>query len=301
RISNYFEKIYKLISPYEIPNNINYYFLKTQFFPFGLFLGPLFLIPLGVSGFFISLSEPRKLKRYSILFFYFIAIAFPMIIFIPLARYRIALLLFFVFFSGYYLNSLIRYLRISQEKPLPLLLILLVYTVVFSYTSPKDFSLRSEDFVGYGRALEYKNPDAEEILYAYIKGYELAPSSQSAVIHLANYLMTKNRFSEARIVLEDYNKKYNDSKVKVLFAASLLGCREFTEAKNVLEKMHEPENINSKVNYFYQFAECCRLLGDDTEAKKYYDLALKYSQNDLQKKIISEALDKLIKNSQGKE
>jgi len=297
RISSYFEKIYKLISPYEIPNNINYYFLRTQFFPLKFLLGPLFLIPLGVSGFLISLADPRKLKRYSILFFYFIAIALPMIVFIPLARYRIALLLFFVFFSAYYLNSLIRYLRISQKKPLPLLLILLVYTVVLSSTAPKDFPLRSEDFVGYGRALEYKNPESEEVLYAYVKGYEFAPYSHSAVVHLSNYLMTRNRFSDARVILDDYNKKCNDSVTKILFAASLLGCGQFVEAKEVLEKMHEPENVSTKVNYFYQFAECHRLLGNELEAKKYYDLAFKYSQDELQKRIISESLNRLMKGS----
>lgn len=293
KTAGYLAKFFDIVKPFEIPNNLNYYFIKNQLPIMDFIIGPLLLIPLALSGFIALLSRPYLLRRYSVLLFYFISIGMPMIVFIPLSRYRIALIPVFAFFAGFFIVSVIKYLRISQSKPLPLLLSLLLYIIVLSYTAPKDFPLRSEDFVSYGQALEGKKPDSEDILFAYIKGYELSPESQSAVSHLANYLMSKNRFMEAKVILEDFLKKSNDNRAKILYAASLLGISEFEKAKDVLERIPEPETKRAKVNYYYQLAEAYRLLDNCEKASEYYRLALKFAETDSQKTTIKSGLEKI--------
>ena len=65
------------------------------------------------------------------------------------------------------------------------------------------------------------------------------------------------------------------------------------KAKEILEKIPEPDTRKSKVNYYYQLAESHRLLGEMEQAKKYYLMALQFTETDFQKKIIENSIRKI--------
>ncbi len=292
KMLSYISKSLDIISPYEMPNNLNYYFIRNQLPLLKYLIGPLLLIPLAVSGFLLSLARPFHLKRFYILFFYFVAVATPILVFLPLARYRIALLPVFAFFAASYVVSLRGYLRISQDRPLPLLLSLLVYVVVFVWSIPSSLPLRSEDFLAYGESLERKNGDIEERLLAYLTAYKLSPTSQSAVIHLANHLMLNGNFSDAKVILEEYCRDKKNVKTIIMLASARLGTGEFASAKELILSIPEPREGISRVNYLYQLGEANRLLGETAESMRCYERAFDLAENESQRQIIKSAMDK---------
>ncbi|HPN84916.1 MAG TPA: hypothetical protein PK821_06225 [Victivallales bacterium] len=293
KAASYLSKVIDLIRPYEIPNNLNYYFVKNQFPILKYLIGPLLLIPMGVSGLLVSLARPSKARRFSIMFFYFIAIAAPMIVFLPLARYRLALVPFFAFFAAYYISSIGRFLRTSQERPMPLLLSLLTYVVVLTWSAPSSFPLRSEDFLAYGEAITHKKGNEEEILLSYLAAYGISPESRSVVSHLADHLMNIGNFVEAKNILEKYCNKYNDASIKTMLAASMLGVGDFFGGRNVLLSIPEPKDGKARVNHFYQLGEASRLMGNKDEALLYYETALRATDDESQSKIIKSAIERL--------
>ncbi len=293
RTASYLSKLLDIIRPYEIPNNLNYYFIRNQIPAMKALVGPMFLIPLGLSGFLLALARPTRLARVSILFMYFAALSAPMVVFLPLARYRLALLPVFAYFAAFYVLSVGHWLRNSQQRPMPLLLSLLVYVVVLTWSTPSSFPLRSEDFVAIGEAMEHKGAGAAEIILAYTAGYNLAPDSQSAVAHLSNHLMNNGNFADARTLLEEYCAKFNDSKTKTMLASALLGVGEFSKAKELLLSLPEPKSGRTRANYHYQIAECHRLLGEMSEAMASFRRALDAAENEQQRDIVRKAMEKL--------
>jgi hypothetical protein len=289
----YVSKFFDVIKPYEIANNLNYYFIRNQIPFLKWLIGPMLLIPLGLSGFLVSIARFRDMKRFSIIFFYFASIALPMLVFLPLARYRIALLPFFAFFAGYYVKILILYLRKSQERPMSLLLCLLTYVIVLTWSAPSSLPLRSEDFLAYGEALEHKKGGENEIMNAYLASLYMNPDSASATMHLSNFLMAKNNFSDARKVLDAYCQKHNDPKIKIMLASSMMGTGAPAEALEILKKLPPPQERKAQLNYFYQFGECMRLLGGADKALEYFSNADKLAETAAEKEAIARARDKL--------
>ena len=103
RSGNFAKNFLTLFSPYEMPNNINYYFLKHKLFPLSLLIGPLLLIPLGLTGLLLALLKNPFRDRYGLMLLYLIAYALPVALYLPLARLRLILFPAFCFFTPYVL------------------------------------------------------------------------------------------------------------------------------------------------------------------------------------------------------
>ncbi|MCF6176052.1 MAG: hypothetical protein L3J71_09830 [Victivallaceae bacterium] len=107
---NCLNKFGKLFCQYEVPNNINYYFMREQLFPCGVLLGPGMVIPLAVAGIILLVLRKRFLRKETILLLYILAFAIPITLFLPLGRYRLILYPVFSILMLYPLQLIFCYL-----------------------------------------------------------------------------------------------------------------------------------------------------------------------------------------------
>ncbi len=294
KAKNYAGKFISIFSANQIPDNLNYYFVKEMLPPLKYMIGPLLLIPFASLGMIIVILKRRgRLRKSFPLFLYFIAFAIPMTVFIPLGRYKLVLLPVFCVFAAFAVTFTIRNLMPGGKKHLTPLALALVagYSLLFITASPKPIE-RSEDFVAYGNAMETAGGyDNMEIDASYRIAYKLNPTL-SASIHLAGHLMKNSEFAEAEKILRGFYESSPDSlPVSINYASALMGTGKPGEAEKVLLGISEPENRKSKVNYNYQLGESRRLQGKKAEALSCYQLALEYSDTDEQKSIIRKAID----------
>ncbi|MFA6294504.1 MAG: tetratricopeptide repeat protein, partial [Victivallales bacterium] len=293
---NYAGKFISIFSANQIPDNLNYYFVKEMLFPLKYMIGPLLLIPFATLGMIIViLKRGTRLRESFILFLYFIAFALPMTLFIPLGRYKLVLLPVFCVFAAFAVTFIIKNLMPSGKKYLTPIALALVagYSLLFIAASPKPIE-RAEDFVAYGNAMEAAGGyDRREIDASYRIAYKLNPTL-SATLNLASHLMKNSEFAEAEKILRGFYESSPDSlPVSINYASALMGTGKPEEAEKVLLGIPEPENRKSKVNYNYQLGESRRLQGKRTEAMACYQLALEYSDTDEQKNIIRKTIDKM--------
>jgi tetratricopeptide repeat protein len=107
---NCLNKFGKLFYQYEVPNNINYYFMREQLFPCGVLPGPGMVIPLAVAGIILLVLRKRFLRKETILLLYILAFAIPITLFLPLGRYRLILYPVFSILMLYPLQLILCYL-----------------------------------------------------------------------------------------------------------------------------------------------------------------------------------------------
>ncbi|HBC89597.1 MAG TPA: hypothetical protein DCZ94_21885 [Lentisphaeria bacterium] len=292
KAGNYAEKFLSLFKAYEIPDNLNYYFVREFLKPLNHLAGPLFLLPFASLGILILLYQRRFKGRTGLLFLYLIAFAIPMTVFIPFGRYRLILLPVFCASAGYAIVFILSNVQHFQKKYVTVLVLTAAYSVLFFFASPSSINLRAEDFVGYGNAMEIAGGyDSKAISDCFRTAYDMNPSSASAVIHYANSLMKNSEFKEAESVLGILLKDNpSNPTVAINYASSLLGTGKPAEAEKLLKGIPEPESRNGKVNYYYQLGESRRMQGRNSEARLCYELALLYSDTDAQKNIVMKVM-----------
>ncbi len=88
-----------LFSVREIPENINYYFLKERIFPLSLLPGPALLVPFALAGTFLALRRWRK--KEGLVLGYVFALALPLCAIYPIGRYRLMLIPAFAILAVY--------------------------------------------------------------------------------------------------------------------------------------------------------------------------------------------------------
>ncbi len=298
RAVNYAEKFICLFKGFEIPDNLNYYFVREFLIPLKQLPGPLLLVPFAILGMILILYR-RRLRGLSILMFiYLVSYAIPCTAYIPLGRYRLILLPVFCVFAGYAIVFTIVSLLHFRKRLLALLVIAVGYSILFTFAGPKTIPLRAEDFVAYGNAMEISGKyDSGEISTAYKIAHNINPDSISAAIHLANNHMKNAEFSEAEKALRDiYVSNPLNPTIAISYASSLLGsgkAEKAEKAEKILMGITEPDSRPSKVNYYYQLGESRRMQERKTEALLCYKLALHYSDSDSQKKLIGMAMDRV--------
>jgi 4-amino-4-deoxy-L-arabinose transferase-like glycosyltransferase len=307
KAENYAGKFFSIFSAYEIPDNLNYYFVREMLPPLKYMPGPLLLIPFATLGMIIVLLNLRpKLRETFLLFIYFFAFAIPMTVYVPLGRYKLVFLPVFCVFAAFAITFIIS-IFFQKKKNYPMLLALAaVYALLFVAESPTAIE-RAEDFVAYGTAMEAAGKyDSREIEASYRIAYQLNPTV-SAAIHLANLLMKNSGFAdpktrqaayaEAENILRGfYESNRNSQSISINYAAALLGTGKPEDAEKVLLGISEPENRRSKVNYYYQLGESRRLQGKKNEALACYQLSLDNADTAEQKKIIQRTIDNNVKN-----
>lgn len=291
KLKNYAEKFLMTFHHYEIPDNINCYFVSSILTPLKFSIGSMFLFPLALIGMFMIIFQQKTMRKCSILFLYIISFAIPLVFFIPLSRYRIIFIPVFCIFSVYPLIYLCEKIR-KTKKILAYYAVAVIALLFIMYPKiPSESYFRSEDFTGFASVLEAQNADSKRVEYLYQTAFYLNPESISTAIHYTNFLMKNAKFAEASEILKNFHlENPTSTSIAINYASSLLGSGSFAEAEDVLMKIGEPDNGQIKVKYFYQLGESQRLQNRKKDAVIFFKKALSFAESDDQKEAIKKAL-----------
>ncbi|MEI6057305.1 MAG: hypothetical protein WCR55_14775, partial [Lentisphaerota bacterium] len=186
----YLKKTGMIFSSEEVPDNINYCFIRDGIFPLKYMLSPFLLYSLAIPSLLIFFCFYREGLNLLLVGISLICMAIPLIIFVPLSRYtvfyapilcivtawgisflgenilrknsKVVLVVFLFFIGGFYLQTMI--------NPFPV--------------------IRASDFIAYANALEMQDPSDSKIDYAYEQAYL---SDSDSVSHLGY-----NRYSNEK-------------------------------------------------------------------------------------------------------
>lgn len=268
KIKHYSTKVFYLFNAYDLPNNINYYFIQKQIPILRFFIGPVLLIPLALTGLIMMIVYGGLFKKESILFFYIVSYAIPICIFLPLGRYKLVLAPVFCIAAAY---CLIYLLKIANRKGSNLNNILtpaLLAVFFFLAISRVEYPERPSDHKAYGIAASY----------------------------IPDKLMQKGQFEEACRILADYYAANQDNAIISLnYASALLGCGRVKEAEFVLNLLGIPEDPTLCPRYFYESGETYRLLEEREKALQCYHEVLKSPGSEQRKKLAQKRIDELFR------
>lgn len=286
-------KLTKIFKQYEIPNNVNYYFMRDKLWPCSVLPGPGLLIPFAVCGIILLLLRRRFMKKEGILLLYVIAFAIPMSVFVPLGRYRLILYPVFCIAALEPLLVGINIYRTEKLKPRVLKLagIVILLAGIYYFTLPASTGLRASDYITHGKALQYGNPDSLEAAQCFEEAYRLAPTSPSVAINFTDILLKYGKPREALRVIYPVWLKHPDNEGVALFTAiALLANGKPDIAEQVLIKAGAPKEDAQKTFYYYNLGEAYRMQGRRDAAIAAYRDGLKYAQGEQQKKILNQAI-----------
>lgn len=292
-------KFYLLFKPFEIPNNVNYYFMKYNLFPLQYMAGPLLVIPLAFTAILFMLCSWQWMRKEGLLLLYILAYSMPLVFFYPLARYRLimypvfAILMFYPFYKAY---SQIK----RRNSILMVLPMLLLWSAVLLVTFPENIDVRTTDFVAYGKAIQYQAGKAtDESGQYFFKAIEQDPDYIPGYINYADNLIKTGQYQQAHSLLAGAYVRFNgDNGIAYYYGIALLGVRNPAKAESIFRKIPIPGTGESNSQYYYYLGEAQRLQGKLTEAIKSYKTGLEFAsgrKKDILLKIIDDTEKKIQK------
>lgn len=301
-LKNYICKFYLLFKPFEIPNNVNYYFMKYKIFPLEYMAGPLLVIPLAFTAILFMLCSWQWMRKEGLLLLYILAYSMPLTFFYPLARYRLilypvfAILMFYPFYKAY---SQIK----RRNTILMILPMLLLWVLVLRVTFPYNADIRATDFVAYGKAVQYQAGKATDESGEYFqKAIEQEPDYIPGYINYADNLIKMGQYQQAHSLLADaYVKFSGDNGIAYYYGISLLGVRNPAKAESVFRKVPLPGSAESNSQYYYYLGEALRLQNKLPEALKAYKAGLEFAsgkKKDILQKMFDDTEKKIQKSTQ---
>ena len=301
-LENCIYKFYLLFKPFEIPNNVNYYFMKYKLFPLEFMAGPLLVIPLAFTAILFMLCSWQWMRKEGLLLLYILAYSMPLAFFYPLARYRLimypvfAILMFYPFYRAY--SQMKRHNTILMILPM-----LLLWVAVLLVTFPANVDIRATDFVAYGKAIQYQAGKAtDEAGQHFQAAIEQEPDYIPGYINYADNLMKMGRYQQAHSLLADaYAKFRGDNGIAYYYGISLLGVRDPARAESVFRKMPVPGSSDDNSQYYYYLGEALRLQNKLPEALKLYKAGLesaKGRKKDILQKLVDDTEKRIHKSVQ---
>ena len=295
-LENCIYKFYLLFKPFEIPNNVNYYFMKYKLFPLEFMAGPLLVIPLAFTAILFMLCSWQWMRKEGLLLLYILAYSMPLAFFYPLARYRLimypvfAILMFYPFYKAY---SQIK----RRNTILMILPMLLLWGAVLQVTFPYNADVRATDYVAYGKAIQYQAGKATDESGEYFqKAIEQEPDYIPGYINYADNLIKMGQYQLAHALLADAYARFNgDNGIAYYYGIALLGVRNPAKAESVFRKIPLPGSPDANSQYYYYLGEALRLQNKLPEALKFYKAGLEFASG--RKKDI---LQKMIENMEKK-
>ena len=280
-LSTYIRKFFMLFDVYEIPNNLNYYFIKDGLKPLKYLLSPFILLPIAIAGGLILLFYIHIYFGTTILYFFILPTIISSTIFLPIARYRIIMIPIFCIFAAFFIYKI--FSSLFRLGFICIGICILVYLTVLSLelTYTKNDYYRASDYITYGHALKYQNSKNPKILLAYEIAYETRPDLKKNLFYYSDELMKNNQFKKAtEILLPEYEKEPNNIDIILRYSAALLGTNNPKQSLKILQSVPEPEANKQKIEYFYNIAESHFLLQNYPNANKYYEKILKLNPNE---------------------
>jgi tetratricopeptide (TPR) repeat protein len=283
-------KMLDLVRAVELSNNLNYYFIRENLAPLSWLIGPLLLLPLALVGLALLLWERRFGGSTVLLLFYLFSFALPLLIYVPLARYRLVLLPLLALWAVYPWVALVPRLRAGTGTK-PLLIAVLLFAALLVGLAPRgSLPLRSDDYLAYARILPRFPDRANERFAALFLAHQLDPASASAMLDLAQCQMEHGGFADARNLLAPAaNQPAADLRIRLAYATALLGCGDVAAAGMILDAL-PPCDLP---DYFYQMGECRRIQGRYAEAAKAFQDGLDSARNDHQREVFRRALTRI--------
>ena len=272
-IINYTSKVIYIFTPYEIPNNINYYYegIKTKTMPFILL--SFFLIPLSLAGMILMAITFRKNRRVILFTPYMLSFIIPMILFVPLARYKIALTPVYAFFAAWWISEVYKKIRMGKREQLVIPLLLFFASLFFSAYLCRNLPYRSCDDQAYGIAASY----------------------------IPNKLMMQGNFADAEKILSAYYADSPSNPLIILnYSSSLLGTGQLNKAEKILYSVRMMPTPALTGRFYYELAECSFMLRKVPAAFKYYKLAIKYPISERRKELALERINYILRLNNSK-
>lgn len=243
------KKVPLVFSSTEIPNNLNYYYLKDLLFPLKYMIGPMFLIPLALISLILLLITGGVFRKNSILMIFIISFIIPICLFYPLARYRIIFYPVFCMLAPlpcfFILNNLQR-----NKLKIFILLTIAAGVIVLMPVSPKE-KVRPVDLITYGKAVELKELSPGKSLSLYQDAWQMAPQSKTAIACYISAILKSGRpVQAARIIMPNLQKNPNNSAYLYYGALTILFCQQTEETEKIFKALNHENPGSFRKHYF---------------------------------------------------
>ena len=249
-VVNMFRKAPKIFSASEIPNNVNYYFLKYKLFPLQYLVGPFLLIPLAGAALILLIFNRGILRKESILFVFIFSYMIPMCYFVPLARYRLVLIPVFCMLAPYPIFVIKK--AWYEKKNISILLPVVICVVVLYINTPPDVFLRSTDFVSYGKGIEYKTGKSASALPYFYEAYKMAPYKQMTIVNLSEALLKNRQPKDAlKILIPAYKKSPENLAYRYYLGIAYFFNGKPKQAEQMFRKINPDDMGSLKAKYYY--------------------------------------------------
>ena len=255
-IINMARKTPLIFSASEIPNNVNYYFLKHKLFPLQYLIGPFLLIPLAASALILLLFNRGILRKESILFVFIFSYMLPMCYFYPLARYRLVLIPVFCMLAPYPVFAI---KKAWHDKNLFLVLLpVIIYAIILYINLPLKSFLRATDFVSYGKGIRFKTGKSTSALPYFYKAYQKIKTEET-IVNFADALIQNHRSKDAvMILLPVFQKSPNNLAYRYYLGIAYFFTGKAEKAEQLFSKINPEDMGNLKAKYYYFYGESLR-------------------------------------------
>ncbi len=257
---------------HEIPDNLNYYFIRDYFPELKLLIGPGLLVPFALAGMVLAVVSGRFLKRDGVILLALFSLALPICANHPMGRYRLILLAPFALLA-------VEAVRIGFSRPRRRWGVIAVAVLAGAFLInpiPKGRFWRSSDFVAWALALEQPGGRVNaESLATLVEGYRLS-GSESTAMNLLIRLIELREYDAAERLIADAlpGGRVNPSLLRY-YGAMLKLERGDPAGAEVLLRQVEPARLDDlSVKYYFLCAETALRQGKRDEARQLYRRAL---------------------------
>ena len=266
-------RVPKVFLAHEIPDNLNYYFVRDYFPELKLMIGPGLLIPFMLAGLVLVVLTGRFLRRDGLILIAVFTLALPICANWPMGRYRLILLLPFALLA-------VDAVRIALRKPRKLYLPLSAAVLAGAFlVNPKPGApfLRSSDFVAWALALEVQagGKVTPESVATFLEGYSRS-GSEATAMNLLIRLISMREFGAAQRLIDDALGNGIGNASLLHYYAGLLRMehRDPAGAEAELSKCDPAAMDDLSIKFYFLRGEAARLRGRNAEARELYRKAL---------------------------
>ena len=264
----------------EIPDNLNFYFIRQKFTPLRFLPGPELLIPAALAGILLLAFSGRLFRREGLVLLIVVLLAPPLCALHPVGRYRLLLYPYFSILAVYaFVWMTMRGTLPRRTRTIAGAGVLAAVFGMNQFFGTGSF-LRSTDFVAWGIAAEYPAGRPTEVSMRSF-GEALAMSegrNQAAAVNLLTRLLGLRQFGavEALARRELEVPGINRSLMHYYAGLSLLlgGNPAGAAAEFAASDAGEIPPLGGKLYFFRGEAE--RLQGNAAKADRYYEEALRH-------------------------
>ena len=276
KLKIYIRNFLFIFRAYEIPNNLNYYFIRYTLMPLKYLIGPIFLFPVGLAGFIILLLGWKKYRKPELLLLFCLPVIAGCMIFLPIARYRIVIIPILVILASVFVVGFIDYIIEKRYKKLVCGGIMLIFLTAIQVYSLQDYYLRASDYISYGQALRYQNPKDPLILNCFKNAYSMRPDLSFTKKNLIVECLRTGDFKQAESLLKDeYKRSPYDFSIAMNYIASLMGTKQYDRVFEVLSNLKEPKDVHRLGDYYFSWGEYYFFTDNYQQALEYYNRLLK--------------------------